>query len=64
MTYIALFTLLTVLIHDESATLMQAVVTNAVGIFLVPIPQISAVLMYYDLRSRKENLDVRPLFTI
>jgi hypothetical protein len=48
-------------LQDETATILQSLISNLPAL-LYPLPQISAVLMYYDLRSRKENLDIRPLF--
>jgi hypothetical protein len=48
-------------LQDETTTILQSLISNLPAL-LYPLPQISAVLMYYDLRSRKENLDIRPLF--
>ena len=49
-------------IEDEEPTLVQSVVANSLAMLLTPVPQIVAVLLYYDVRSRKENIDMRVIF--
>jgi hypothetical protein len=59
----AAFEVLTVAIGETAGVILQSILVGILGILLYPFLYVMLTVMYYDLRVRKESLDLELLAT-